>query len=524
MDSLRSTMSTSKKMSVTLRISSGEILLLTASFMVFVLVFQLYAVFWDPEYIFEEHTTAFLRNTGILVGSFVIGSLLSYGYLWRRDTRRFMRSYTRDAWVNSYKPRTFLFGKIVGYILIAFGLFNLLSMSLIWDPSDVEGLISGYLPFLLPPLIFGSKWSQQVDILLIRSKRLQSEVGTAEKEHHVLRIEELEYTTVQVDPRFNVTKPTIGSWVLIFGLAIGLSLIITSTLSILIISGALISLLVSLLLWSVLGYFILSRVFLVGFPKTMPNINDPASFRPRDIGPFRRISQVIYGLSINPDQTYYLKADVDDLDLNRVLPVFRKRIIEVVFSGMAVAFIVLRLLEFGIGFSSRYTDGYDFLVDVAAILVLSPILLFAIIPVIWTIDDMGIYIYDKSKSIIPLINLVRRSQLQRVLGLTGFFAGIDFYVTIFEIFPELSAFNGVWPNLTTKYIDAALSLIYISFSFAGIAYTIGILYLNFLHERNVNKARIFLMNYISFAEPKVRRLTGIEQKQLEPILELEKPN
>ena len=510
-----------------IRILLGELILVNSLYWFgIVLIMTFNYLFHQEDYPIKDNEIllVFARNVGISILSYLMGSKIGYGKWTPFKDRTFSDNLQKNM---QYKYRSKFFARIVkilAIIVLGYGLFfGILGVLLLYGEESTEDLISIFITFDLPAIVFGYKWfnaSEYISTTLEKDLDLQKSVNST-----LLTPNEIVNVRNQFRNRFFVIHPSKFRWVIIilFALLLNISSLVFTLTSPLYIGAIVISTLIALFTWKRLSPRITQSLVINTLKIWNARViweNNPQGPKP-SLSIFRKIFAYLYGINLSLDNRYYLEAKPTNLDLNSIWQLFRERNLEFILACMATVFLSLLLSGYNDtiqGHSGECKDS-DFLiiVNILYLLIFSPILVSWLIPVIWTIQDLNIKMIDKRQTISSLANNIRKSQIERLLGFSGFLAGVAFFVELFEKLPCMSITDGDRPNQAILIFEAVVFLLYFLFLYAGVAYIISIFYTRNSHEQIVNKFRNDLAQILPIGSTLARKVTAEEEQIFDDI-------
>ena len=312
--------------------------------------------------------------------------------------------------------------------------------------------------------------------------------------------------------RFHVVKIRALKWFLAILISLVPMLIIIlfiGPLSILYIISLIIVVLISPIIWKNSSDFFLKQLILNNLDKWKKGI---------EINFFGRLINSLIGLDITQKHYYYLEASVPDIDLNDLVDVIKSRLLNVTSASLGISF--------GIGTILKFTPLYEgekemrviggILIYIPAemgaivgvliiITAISPILLFWLIPIIWTTQDANVKFTTQKQKISDISDKITSSLLRNLLGIAGLTLAFNFILDTEQ--PMRSAAG----NTVMKYIIAAIMLFIFVCLIAGTAFLTSLIYLNKYHEYIVNKFRMNVAKYLNVNNTLARELAESEK-------------
>jgi len=239
----------------------------------------------------------------------------------------------------------------------------------------------------------------------------------------------------------------------------------------------------------------------------------------KKLNPIVRMINSFMGLDICQKNYFYLEASVPDIDMNSLWEIFEKRILNLISACLGIAFGFATLLKFiplfsyTIEISSIFGSIIIETERIGAILfvtimatALSPLLIFWLIPMIWTTQDANVkYVTVKQRNF-DLGDKTSGSYLRYLLGFAGLSLAFGF---ILDTPQFLAAARG---NPLLKYIISGAFLLFYVLLIIGVAFITGIIYLSKFHEQVVNDFRMELAQIINVNNTILRELSESEKR------------
>ena len=201
------------------------------------------------------------------------------------------------------------------------------------------------------------------------------------------------------------------------------------------------------------------------------------------------LKQFIKMLGLSIPVSPYVEGFIPDLKMRKgreLFSVFRERYLDLLSACFGIVLFTLIVIQ---GFT-KLSPEQVFVYFLLSILV-SPILVFWIIPLIWTIQDAGVKLVDENRTITNLSDQVRQGFLNRFLGYAGLLATISFlYANGEEIF---SSIDLVVTSSAEIALTVAFFIIMLILMIGGVALLTSAFYLQFYHPTLVNKFRQWLV-------------------------------
>ncbi len=304
--------------------------------------------------------------------------------------------------------------------------------------------------------------------------------------------------------RFDLDKPSFLKWLIIILLGIALNSYW------ILVAGYVIGLIVtcivvifSAILWNKIGFRILSKTVMREFDSfnTKYHRNKDLKKQHIDIKSNRllgftgKIILKLIGFELRKENEYYIEAEVNDIHISSIKDIFKLRLKDVLSSCIGLSMII----GFGLKFIILELEYIEYTPDlqfdfIFYFIIVSPIFVFWLIPVIWVFEDAQVRTIEKDAGLNSdvIVDNIRQGILGKLLGYGGILFGITYLMDIAEeLAPEDFAESFLY-QLTW----AVIILIFFGFALSGTAYLTSALYLSAFHEKNVNRFRKGLSNYI----------------------------
>lgn len=299
--------------------------------------------------------------------------------------------------------------------------------------------------------------------------------------------------------KFHVTKLKKSAWFRVIILVIFPLLIMPSAL-IWLVGFLLITLIITVVLapklWRSFGAYLLTKIFIENFKswkekKKAPNL-------------LQKGVNYLLSMKVSADYTYFLEADVSNINLNSIYTLIKGRIFNLTSACIGISFIIGTIIAFFI--SPGLIQYYIIILIMFLVLLFSPLFLFWLIPILWTIQDANINYISKDRKIYNLYETISKSSLKKILGITGITLAFSFFLDFSRVLnPKASTIE--------YYIFAGFLVFIVILLIGGTALLSGILYLNKYHENIVNNFRSELAKIIDVGVISIRRVND-EEKQI----------
>jgi len=207
---------------------------------------------------------------------------------------------------------------------------------------------------------------------------------------------------------------------------------------------------------------------------------------------FRVFSASLFNLNIDPDTTYYLEEETHDLDVSKISFFLQKRLMDMITSSLGIGFLIASIVKFSI--RNTYTG---FLAG-SIVILMSPILISWITPVFWIIRDSRIRFIKTENDVYDLSDRFRTSIISRLFSVSVILAGVSFFIDIVQL--VTGKFDPSLIASISMYLGAFAFILIVIILISGISFAVGMIYLSIYHERNVNKLRDELSEFIKFSQ------------------------
>lgn len=471
------------------RVLFGEILLLIAMVFFSFTLLGIYGNFLALPY---YSLSALYRNSAIMSVTYVLGSKLAYGSFFQLRIRSFSEEMEAAIRERSMKISKILI-RIGSYLLLTWGFFEVISLLFLWgdpDLTEIE-LIEIFVVFGIPSLLFGLRWNITIGYIT-RIKRQ----GIQEKASDFIVPPSQTPDALQLLPTpFTVYRSSRLRFILIVLILVVLTsgiLTLASSLTGIYLVLFTASSILTIMIWNTLGMrwtsFLLHQIVKKWQVKTSG----------KSISLGYRVLFWLLGIKVHENYHLYLKSIPESIDLSSGLSVLRERSVELVFTCMAFLFLVLSLVRPDLYYQDQ-VDGYIALVYINWGLIFSPVAVFWLYPLIWITNDIGLRYIDENQAVRSVVTDLRHSQLNRFLGISGFFAGIYYFLELYETFPEMGAIDGVSMNIFLLVVEAATGLLIVAAFFIGFVLLFSIFYLRFFYGNHAQSVRQKLAQEIGYS-------------------------
>ena len=317
---------------------------------------------------------------------------------------------------------------------------------------------------------------------------------------------------------FHVKKPSKKTWIfvaLIFFASYGIWYLIIrflkfpdytpkssdyTILAIILVSVSILSPIIAIFLWNWLGKIVTQKlVYQTLKIKNQEEHEIKAIFRKikkeqhfKKYRFFRVFVTSLFNLNIDPDTTYYLEEETYDLDVSKISFFIRKRLRDMITSSLGISFLIASIVKFSI--RSTYTG---FLAG-SIVILMSPVLISWVTPVFWIIRDSRIRFIRTENDVYDLSDRFRTSIISRLFSVSVILAGVSFFIDIIQL--VTGKFD---PSLIANifmYLGAFAFILIVIILISGISFAVGMIYLTTYHEKNVNKLRDELSEFIKFSQ------------------------
>ena len=317
---------------------------------------------------------------------------------------------------------------------------------------------------------------------------------------------------------FHVKKPSKKTWIfvaLIFFASYGIWYLIIrflkfpdytpkssdyTILAIILVSVSILSPIIAIFLWNWLGKIVTQKlVYQTLKIKNQEEHEIKAIFRKikkeqhfKKYRFFRVFVTSLFNLNIDPDTTYYLEEETYDLDVSKISFFIRKRLRDMITSSLGISFLIASIVKFSI--RSTYTG---FLAG-SIVILMSPVLISWVTPVFWIIRDSRIRFIRTENDVYDLSDRFRTSIISRLFSVSVILAGVSFFIDIVQL-----ATGKFDPSLIASifmYLGAFAFILIVIILISGISFAVGMIYLTTYHEKNVNKLRDELSEFIKFSQ------------------------
>ncbi|MHA1379648.1 MAG: hypothetical protein ACTSRG_14850 [Candidatus Helarchaeota archaeon] len=322
----------------------------------------------------------------------------------------------------------------------------------------------------------------------------------------------IDKTIVEELKTFYVNKLSKFRWFLVILLSVLPLIILIQALNALVfivIVIYIVELIVSPIIWKKAGKFFLDKLILEQLKIWKKG---------EELNPIVKMINSFMGLDIVQKNYFYLEAAVPDIDLNSLWEIFKKRILNVTSACLGVAFGIATILKFIplISHSTEITSIFGTIVietgSISAILfttimatAISPLLIFWLIPIIWTTQDANIkYVTVKQRNF-DLGEKISGSFLRYLLGFAGLSLAFGFILDTPQFLVDARG------NSLMKYTIAGIFLMFYVLLIIGIAFLTGMIYLSKYHEEIVNNFRSDLAQIININNTILRDLSESEK-------------
>jgi len=317
---------------------------------------------------------------------------------------------------------------------------------------------------------------------------------------------------------FHVKKPSKKTWIfvaLIFFASYGIWYIIIrflkfpyytpkssdyTILAIILISVSIISPIIAIFLWNWLGKLVTRKLVYQTLKiknqeeheikEIFRNLKKEQHFKRYKF--FRVFSASLFNLNIDPDTTYYLEEETHDLDVSKISFFLRKRLRDMITSSLGISFLIASIVKFSI--RSPYT-GF---IAGSIVILMSPVLISWVTPVFWIIRDSRIRFIRTENDVYDLSDRFRTSIISKLFSASVILAGVSFFIDIVQL--VTGKFD---PSLIASifmYLGAFAFILIVIILISGISFAVGMIYLSTYHEKNVNKLRDELSEFIKFSQ------------------------
>ncbi|MFQ5980419.1 MAG: zinc ribbon domain-containing protein [Candidatus Heimdallarchaeota archaeon] len=273
----------------------------------------------------------------------------------------------------------------------------------------------------------------------------------------------------------------------------------------------LIVVIVSLVLWNIVGRFLTGNVVLPRFQQWQDEMNaDSSTSQIRAGSPTLQYMKALFyrvlGLHLSLDKKYYVEAHIPTPDALSIRNVFRERLFDLISACMGIGFLLAALLQ--PFFVDVYEDDPEsLLLALELLVVISPILVCWLIPVIWTLKDSQIKSLDPNQIIRDQAESVGSSGVSRFLGLAGIVAGFTYLLDLAPSFTE--------EETLAIYQWTIVTFAQLLFMVMGTALLLTAAYLRLFHSSNVNRFRRRLAATLSLNVALARSITPEESNLFE---------
>ena len=223
----------------------------------------------------------------------------------------------------------------------------------------------------------------------------------------------------------------------------------------------------------------------------------------------------LISLKFNQEYKYYIEAEVEDLDLNKIWILFKKKIFYFVFTSIGFSFTIAYIMVSLIGWEF-FADEYRLTLIIyigGGLLSLGPVMLFWLIPLIWTVENLKIRSIDNMNIINFLEKEIKKSYLEKFIGVAGLVSAHSLLLKFSEFSISINPTTGI-PIISDifKLDDSTLAilmtkfLLFITiFFYFGISFLLCITYLNKHHESFVNNLRYEISKLLPIGITSVRK-------------------
>lgn len=206
----------------------------------------------------------------------------------------------------------------------------------------------------------------------------------------------------------------------------------------------------------------------------------------------------IIGIKLPKENHYFIQKTPKIKNLNKITDTYAKYIFDVISASIGITFLLAFAIKYIFG--NIFPSPMVILVIIIIFLCLSPLFMFWLLPVLWTLKDVDVRSQNAELDIDNLGDQMRQGFFRKVLGFTGFITGIGFFL---DLGPD---FWSNIPNIQNSiqiYVFSAVYLGLFALSIGGTATLITLIYLNKYHEKNVNILRQEIAQFLPMGNTKI---------------------
>ncbi len=302
--------------------------------------------------------------------------------------------------------------------------------------------------------------------------------------------------------QFKVKKLGPLSWILVFIIAIVPIILVLQYFKfalVTIIVFFIVAALISPIVWKALGKKLLNAIFIESFKQW----KEGKSVK----NPILKLVNYLIGMDVSKDNDYYLEASVANINLNSIITILKDRIFTVTSACIGISATIATILRF---IFPRPQDIMPIIGFTMIFLLISPIILFWLIPMIWSVQDANIRCINKSdQKISDVSHKIETSTIRKIIGYYGIALAFSFFLD--------SGIAGTdTTNLIQKYASAGFLTVLILFLNIGVSLLAGIFYLNLYHEKLVKQFRLDLAKVLNVGVTAIRKVSDQELALFNP--------